>query len=89
MAHGTTTIVRGVIDALVVDDAHVTVIEIKTGAPADWHRAQLDLYVDAARELFPGVRGARAAGQLRATVRPGWRATMRPRVMRRGRTRRP
>jgi hypothetical protein len=47
-------VVRGVIDALVVGPAGVTVIEIKTGAPADWHQAQLDLYVDAARALFPG-----------------------------------
>ena len=50
----TAIVVRGVIDALVVGPAGVTVIEIKTGAPADWHQAQLDLYVDAARALFPG-----------------------------------
>jgi len=47
------TIVRGVIDALVVGDDTVTVVEVKTGAPAAWHQAQLEVYVTAAQALFP------------------------------------
>ncbi len=56
---GVVTVVRGAIDALVVDGARVTVVEIKTGAPAAWHEAQVDMYVRAATAMFPGsdVRG--------------------------------
>ena len=56
---GVVTVVRGAIDALVVDGARVTVVEIKTGAPAAWHQAQVEVYVRAATALFPGseVRG--------------------------------
>ena len=51
---GTVTVVRGAIDAIVVDGARVTVVEIKTGAPAAWHHAQVAVYVRAATALFPG-----------------------------------
>lgn len=51
---------RGTIDCL-VDEAGgvVTVVEIKTGAARPEHQMQLDLYVSAARALYPGrdVRG--------------------------------
>jgi hypothetical protein len=33
----------------------MTVLELKTGRRRDWHERQLDLYVRAARCLFPGV----------------------------------
>ena len=47
-------IVRGSIDCLVrADDGRVTVVELKTGARRPEHEAQLALYVDAARALFP------------------------------------
>ena len=50
-------IVRGAIDCLAVGpDGSVTVLEYKTGRPRPVHRAQLDLYVRAARSLFPEVR---------------------------------
>ena len=49
-------IVRGSIDWLVLrPDGGVCVVEIKTGRAHDWHRAQLAVYVDAARALFPGA----------------------------------
>jgi ATP-dependent helicase/nuclease subunit A len=54
------TIVRGTIDAVArTRQAEVIVIEFKTGRPDDRHRTQLDLYLRAARALFPGspVRG--------------------------------
>jgi ATP-dependent exoDNAse (exonuclease V) beta subunit len=54
------TIVRGTIDCVALPSpSEAVVLEIKTGRPAAWHRAQLDLYVEAARQLFPGraVRG--------------------------------
>jgi hypothetical protein len=35
--------------------AEVSVVEFKTGRRRPEHQAQLDVYVDAARELFPGV----------------------------------
>jgi len=51
------TIVRGAIDCVAFPTlSEAVVFEIKTGRPAPWHRAQLDLYVAAARELFPGMR---------------------------------
>ena len=53
-------LLRGTIDCLVQDAAGVvTVIEIKTGRARPEHQAQLDLYLEAARSLYPGrpVRG--------------------------------
>jgi ATP-dependent helicase/nuclease subunit A len=50
-----TTIVRGSIDCLIkLDDGRVVVVELKTGARRPEHEAQLAIYVDAARALFPG-----------------------------------
>ena len=47
--------VRGVIDCLSRrPDGRVTVVEFKTGAARPEHEAQLALYVEAARALFPG-----------------------------------
>ena len=47
--------VRGTIDCLRRrPDGRVTVVEVKTGAPRPEHRAQLELYLEAARALFPG-----------------------------------
>jgi RecB family exonuclease len=49
-------IVRGSIDCLAcAPDGSVTVLEFKTGRPRPEHNAQLDLYVRAAREMFPGA----------------------------------
>jgi len=49
------TIVRGSIDCLVrIGDGRVVVVELKTGTRRPEHEAQLALYVDAARALFPG-----------------------------------
>jgi ATP-dependent helicase/nuclease subunit A len=47
-------VVRGVMDAMVVAPAAVTVLEVKTGAPLPSHEAQLSVYVQAAAALFPG-----------------------------------
>jgi ATP-dependent helicase/nuclease subunit A len=48
---------RGVIDCIVVRaPEEVRVVEIKAGRRAEWHAGQLDLYVRAARSLFPGAR---------------------------------
>jgi ATP-dependent exoDNAse (exonuclease V) beta subunit len=48
------TIVRGAIDCMVfASPSEAVVFEIKTGRPAAWHQSQLDLYVVAARRLFP------------------------------------
>jgi len=49
-----TTIVQGTIDSLVVGDDRVTVVEFKTGRPASDHLAQLGVYLEAARALYPG-----------------------------------
>jgi ATP-dependent exoDNAse (exonuclease V) beta subunit len=55
-------ILRGTIDCLIQrDDGSVVVLEFKTGRPRPGHRRQLDLYVDAARNLF---RGAAVEGRL-------------------------
>ena len=53
------TILRGVIDCLVKHDGGIEVVEFKTGRPHSDHRRQLDVYVEAARALFPDlpVRG--------------------------------
>jgi ATP-dependent exoDNAse (exonuclease V) beta subunit len=49
------TIVRGSIDCLIrLADGRVVVVELKTGARRPEHEAQLAIYVDAARALFPG-----------------------------------
>jgi ATP-dependent helicase/nuclease subunit A len=50
-------IVRGTIDCLVRRrDGAITILEFKTGRARPEHRAQLDLYVRAAAQLFPGAR---------------------------------
>ena len=49
-------VLRGTIDCLVRSaDGTITVIEFKTGAPSPAHQAQLDVYLEAARALFPGA----------------------------------
>ncbi len=48
------TIVQGTIDSLVVTESRVTVVEFKTGRPASVHLAQLGVYLEAARALYPG-----------------------------------
>jgi ATP-dependent exoDNAse (exonuclease V) beta subunit len=53
-------IVRGVIDCLAcAPSGEVVVIDFKTGAPRETDGRQLDVYIEAARGLFPGapVRG--------------------------------
>jgi ATP-dependent helicase/nuclease subunit A len=53
-ASGGPVIVRGTIDCIArVPDGRVLIVEIKTGAAHDWHRAQVEWYVHAARGLFP------------------------------------
>jgi ATP-dependent exoDNAse (exonuclease V) beta subunit len=48
-------IVRGSIDCLAHQrDGRVMVVEFKTGRRHAWHAAQLELYVRAARSMFPG-----------------------------------
>ena len=50
-------IARGAIDCLVrVSAGEWVVVELKTGRPQPWHKAQLDVYVSAARALLPGGR---------------------------------
>ena len=50
------TIVRGAIDCLIETAAGaIAVVELKTGAPRPEHQAQLAMYVDAARALYPGT----------------------------------
>ena len=52
---GRPAILRGTIDGISVGhDGTVTVVEFKTGQPRPGHQSQLDIYVRAARELFPG-----------------------------------
>ncbi len=49
-------ILRGTIDCLIrKEDGSIVVVEFKTGRPRAAHRPQLDLYVEAARSLFPGA----------------------------------
>jgi len=56
-AQGRPILLRGVIDCLVQrDDGSVLVIEFKTGRPRPSHQRQLDLYVEAAASIYPGVR---------------------------------
>ena len=49
-------LVRGTIDCLVMRDDDVVVVEFKTGRKRAEHQAQLDVYVEAARVLFPQSR---------------------------------
>ena len=55
--HGTgdgPMVLRGAIDCLIrTDDGSVIVVEFKSGTPRSFHQRQLDLYVEAARALFP------------------------------------
>ena len=47
---------RGTIDCLIRrPDGSIVVIEFKTGSPSPFHQIQLDIYVRAARALFPGA----------------------------------
>ena len=49
-------ILRGTIDCLIRrEDGSVVVVEFKSGAPRAFHQRQLDLYVEAARRLFPAA----------------------------------
>ncbi|HEX2453928.1 MAG TPA: UvrD-helicase domain-containing protein [Vicinamibacterales bacterium] len=53
---GARGILRGTIDCLIQrPDGSVLVVEIKTGASREIHQRQLDVYVAAARALFPGA----------------------------------
>jgi ATP-dependent helicase/nuclease subunit A len=53
---GSPVVLRGTIDCLIQkDDGSIVVLEFKTGRPRPSHQRQLDLYVDAARAMFPGV----------------------------------
>ena len=48
--------VRGTIDCVVIgEDGTVTVVEFKTGGRHPSHQSQLDLYVRAARSIFPSA----------------------------------
>jgi len=48
-------LVRGTIDSLFLFEDRVLVVDYKTGAPRPEHRLQIELYLEAARELFPGL----------------------------------
>ncbi len=63
-------VLRGSIDCLVTqEDGSVVVVEFKTGRPRASHRRQLDIYLAAARALFPG---APVSGRLiYGSVEPG------------------
>jgi ATP-dependent helicase/nuclease subunit A len=53
---GRSVIVRGAIDCLIErPDGTIAVLEFKTGHRRPIHQRQLDLYVEAARHLFPGA----------------------------------
>jgi hypothetical protein len=55
--HGVPILLRGTIDCLsIAADGTVSVVELKTGGRRDLHERQLELYVRAARALFPGRR---------------------------------
>jgi RecB family endonuclease NucS len=52
---GRMAILRGTIDGISIGhDGSVTVVEFKTGQRRPVHQEQLDIYLRAARELFPG-----------------------------------
>jgi ATP-dependent exoDNAse (exonuclease V) beta subunit len=53
---GEVLLIRGTIDCLVLRDGEVVVVEFKTGRKRAAHQAQLDVYVEAARALFPDSR---------------------------------
>ncbi len=46
---------RGTIDCLVRQGDRITLLEFKTGKPRPEHRAQIDLYRQAAVQMFPGL----------------------------------
>ena len=49
-------ILRGTFDCLIRRrDGGVTVLELKTGKPAPEHDQQLEIYLTAARAMFPGT----------------------------------
>ena len=49
-------ILRGTFDCLIRRrDAGILVLELKTGRPAPEHERQLDIYVTAAKAMFPGT----------------------------------
>jgi ATP-dependent exoDNAse (exonuclease V) beta subunit len=51
----TLVVLRGTIDCLIQkDDGSVVVVEFKTGRRRSSHQQQLEVYVEAARALFPG-----------------------------------
>lgn len=51
---GSRTVLRGTFDCLVRSaDSRITILELKTGRPSPRHREQLDIYLSAARALFP------------------------------------
>ena len=53
---GSPVVLRGTIDCLIQKhDGSIVVLEFKTGRPRPSHQRQLDIYVEAARALFPGV----------------------------------
>jgi len=53
---GTPVVLRGAIDCLIQkDDGSVVVVEFKTGRRQSAHQQQLDVYIEAARALFPGA----------------------------------
>jgi ATP-dependent helicase/nuclease subunit A len=50
------TILRGTFDCLIQrSDGGMTVLELKTGKPAPEHEQQLEMYLAAARAMFPGT----------------------------------
>ena len=50
------TILRGTFDCLVLrPDEGITILELKTGKPAPEHARQLEMYLMAARAMFPGM----------------------------------
>ena len=49
-------VLRGTIDCLVRrPDGSIVIVEFKTGLPSTSHHDQLDIYLQAAQSLFPGV----------------------------------
>jgi ATP-dependent helicase/nuclease subunit A len=53
---GSQRVLRGTIDCVVRRrDGTIVVIEFKTGVPSPSHQAQLDIYLEAARGMFPGA----------------------------------
>jgi ATP-dependent exoDNAse (exonuclease V) beta subunit len=49
-------VLRGTVDCLVESaPQRLTILEFKTGRPRPEHQAQVDLYVQALRQAFPGA----------------------------------